>query len=90
MPKPFSEEERNIIYNRLLQAGRECWERYGIKKTTVQNLCAKADISKGSFYSFFSSKEILFMEILEQSHQEIKEKLMEVLKKNKVTQNAVL
>ncbi len=79
MPRPFSDEEREIIYNRLLTAGRECWERYGIRRTSVDELSAMAGIAKGSFYSFFPSKELLFMAIIEHGHDEIKQKLMEVI-----------
>ena len=79
MPRPFSDEEREMIYNRLLTAGRECWERYGIRRTSVDELSAMAGIAKGSFYSFFPSKELLFMAIIEHSHDEIKQKLMEII-----------
>lgn len=81
MPKPFSEEEREIIYSRLLTAGRECWERYGIRRTSVDELSAMVGIAKGTFYSFFPSKELLFMAIIEHSHEEIKQKLMNVILK---------
>ncbi len=79
MPKPFSENEREHIYERLLEAGRECWERYGIRRTSVEDLARRAGIAKGTFYLFFPGKELLFMAVLEDSHKKIKERLMEVL-----------
>ncbi len=79
MPKPFTDKERELIYRRLLEAGRECWERYGIRRTNVEELAAMAGISKGTFYLFFKSKELLFMTILEQSHEIIKQKLIEII-----------
>ena len=79
MPKPFTDTEREIIYERLIQAGKEHWERYGIKRTNVDDLARAAGISKGTFYLFFKSKELFFMEVLEHGHDQIKQYLMEVL-----------
>lgn len=79
MPKPFTDAERELINRRLLEAGRDCWERYGIRRTNVEELAAMAGISKGTFYLFFKSKELLFMTILEQSHETIKKRLMDVI-----------
>ena len=79
MPKAFTDAEREIIYERLIEAGKEYWERYGIKRTNVDDLARTAGISKGTFYLFFKSKEFFFMEVLEHSHDQIKQHLMEVL-----------
>ena len=78
MPKHFEGKEKEIIYEGLLEEGRKSWGRYGIKRTNIEELCRAVGISKGSFYSFFDSKELLFMEILERSEQQIKSILMEV------------
>ena len=78
MPKHFDTKEKEYIHQRLLEEGRKSWERYGIKRTNIEDVCRAAGISKGSFYSFFDSKELLFLEILEQSEETIKARLMEV------------
>ncbi|MCW3490448.1 TetR/AcrR family transcriptional regulator [Dethiobacter alkaliphilus] len=79
MPKAFSDAEREQIYKRLIEAGKECWEKYGIKRTNVDDLASLAGISKGTFYLFFKSKELFFMEVMQQGHDEIKGRLMEVI-----------
>ncbi|EEG76252.1 TetR/AcrR family transcriptional regulator [Dethiobacter alkaliphilus] len=79
MPKAFSDAEREQIYKRLIEAGKECWEKYGIKRTNVDDLASLAGISKGTFYLFFKSKELFFMEVMQQGHDEIKSRLMEVI-----------
>jgi AcrR family transcriptional regulator len=79
MPKHFSDAEREIIYERLIDAGKDYWERFGIKRTNVDDIAKAAGISKGTFYLFFKSKELFFMEVLEQSHDQIKLHLMDVL-----------
>ena len=64
MARGFTERERENIKRNLLKVGKESWTRYGCKKTSVDELCRQAGISKGAFYLFFESKEALFCEIL--------------------------
>lgn len=65
MATAFSESEKEQIRIRLLKAAEECLGRYGVKKTTVDQLVKMAGISKGAFYQFFPSKEVLFFQVLE-------------------------
>ena len=60
--KSFSEQEREIIRQKLLESCEECWSKYGYKKTNVRELCDMSGISTGAFYLFFPSKEQLFFE----------------------------
>ena len=62
MRKALSEREQNAIRAKLLESCRICWERYGYKKTGVAQLASMSGISTGAFYSFFPSKEMLFVE----------------------------
>lgn len=64
MPKGFSEQEKNNIREKLINSCRESWEKYGYKRTNIDELCSIAGISKGAFYIFFGSKEFLFLETL--------------------------
>ena len=61
MRKPLGEREHNAIKSKLIESCRICWERYGYKKTGVAELASMAGISTGAFYTFFPSKEMLFM-----------------------------
>lgn len=79
MPKPFTDNEREAIRIRLLDAAEQCWGRYGIKKTTVDDLASLAGISKGSFYLFYESKELLFLDVIERIERRIKEAVFEAL-----------
>ncbi len=63
MPR-FSEKEKEIIKNKLFEEGERLFTAYGIKKVSIDELVQAAGIAKGSFYSFFPSKEHLFMEIM--------------------------
>lgn len=60
----FTESEKNHIREQLLKAGRELFPRYGLKKTSLEDLTRPAGIAKSSFYRFFESKEELYLELL--------------------------
>jgi len=63
MPRAFTEVERKTIRTKLLETGRACFLRYGLKKTTIEDLTGPAGIAKASFYLFFDNKEALFVEL---------------------------
>jgi AcrR family transcriptional regulator len=64
MPRAFTEQEKTRIQDRLLDAGHSCFARYGLRKTTIEDLVKSAGIAKSSFYLFFDSKESLYAELL--------------------------
>jgi AcrR family transcriptional regulator len=76
MPKGFSDQEKKLIHAKLLEQGRECFGRYGIRKTNVEDLTQAAGISKGAFYLFYASKEELFFEVLEQAEAEQRARIL--------------
>jgi len=63
MPRAFTEVEKEKIRERLFAAGRSCFTRYGLKKTTIDDLVRPAGIAKSSYYLFFDSKEALYVEL---------------------------
>ena len=63
MPRAFTAVEKETIHERLMEAGRACFLRYGLKKTTIEDLVKPAGIAKASFYLFFHSKENLYVEL---------------------------
>ena len=79
MATAFTTEEKEIIRKKLHKVAKECLQRYGVKKTTVDQMAALADISKGSFYNFYSSKEILFFAVLEEYQIDVMDRLTEQL-----------
>jgi AcrR family transcriptional regulator len=72
MPRAFTEHEKQRIKIDLLEKGKEMLGLHGIRKTNVEDLTRAAGISKGAFYKFFPSKEVLFFEILEELENEMR------------------
>ncbi len=79
MAKGFNDREKENIREKLMNAAEECWGRYGIRKTSVDQLVAMAGISKGSFYLFYESKEHLFMDVFERIDRNVKARIMTIL-----------
>lgn len=77
MPKAFSEDEKDIINNKLIEAGKDLFARFGLKKTGIKDITEAVGISQGSFYSFYSSKEELYFAILESEEEKIQEEILE-------------
>lgn len=63
MPKPFSDTERTYIKKRLMEEAQACLAQFGMRKTSVDELVRRANIPKGTFYLFYSSKELLFFDV---------------------------
>lgn len=79
MPKIFSNNERNNIEKRLLEAASMCLSLYGVRRTTVDEIVKTAHIAKGSFYLFYDSKEDLFLSLLENFLSSLEEKYLDML-----------
>jgi AcrR family transcriptional regulator len=65
MPRAFKESEREKIRKRLMQAGEESLRRGGVKSLVIDDIARAAGISKGSFYSFFPSREDFILSVFE-------------------------
>ena len=66
----FTENQNETIRRNLLREARRCGVTIGMRKTSVEHLTDAVGISKGSFYKFFPSKELLFFAVLENIHTE--------------------
>jgi AcrR family transcriptional regulator len=70
--------EKEKIRERLFAAGRSCFTRYGLKKTTIDDLVKPVGIAKSSYYLFFESKESLYVELLMAEMPAMMERLIDV------------
>ncbi len=64
----------------MKEAAAACAAVVGIRKTTVDQLVEAAEISKGMFYKLYPSKEMLFLEMLEDMHRDAYKAADKVLK----------
>ncbi len=62
MPRPPNPDVRQ----RLMEAGRQLFLKQGFNGSGVQEITAAAKIPKGSFYSYFETKDAFALAVLEQ------------------------
>jgi AcrR family transcriptional regulator len=63
------EETREQTTQRLLDAAEKVIARKGLDAASVEDIALAAGYSRGAFYSNFSSKEDLFIELLRRDHE---------------------
>ena len=76
MPRPANPESRR----RLLDAGLQLLLRDGFAGAGVQEIAQLAEVPKGSFYSYFASKESFAAEVLDQYWTPIESELFPLLR----------
>lgn len=50
---------------RIVSAAIQCFENFGYKATTVEQITKMAKIGKGTFYNFFKTKEDVFQTLIQ-------------------------
>ena len=63
MALPFTEEQRSAIRQKLFESAQRHALSDGVQRTSLDTLTSEAGISKSSFYKFYESKELLFLEV---------------------------
>jgi AcrR family transcriptional regulator len=78
MPRPFANEERQLLKEKLRQAARRRIEEVGVRAVSVAELARQVGISKGAFYLLYPSKDALVMEILGDVESEMRDHLRQI------------
>jgi AcrR family transcriptional regulator len=60
-------KRRPITINALLDAAMELFADKGYGATSIPDICTRAALTKGAFYSNFANKEALFLALLDRS-----------------------
>lgn len=79
MPKSYSEQEREYIRKRLKEEAAKCLARYGVRRTTVDEIVKRVNIPKGTFYLFYKSKELLLFEVIQEQQENIHHELYQAI-----------
>lgn len=81
MPKISDEKKKNNKVHLQLVA-RELFKSKGYAKTSVNDIVREAKVSKGSFYTYYDSKESLFFEIINDVDRKIIHHGRDLVEKN--------
>jgi AcrR family transcriptional regulator len=66
MPRGVT-KRRPITVSALLDAAMELFAEQGYGATSIPDICARAGLTKGAFYSNFANKDALFLALLDRS-----------------------
>lgn len=58
-------------YTRILDAALALFQRYGVRRTSIEDVAQEAGVAKGTVYLYFESKETLFFEVAERIYAEV-------------------
>lgn len=75
-------KEKETSKEKIIRVSQQLFAANGYDAVGVAQICQKSDISKGTFYYHFESKEILFLELLENWLTSVDQKLKTISEVN--------
>ena len=63
----------------ILNVAQGLFARFGLSKTTIDDIAKKAHMGKASIYYYFANKEAIFKEVVEKEGRTLKEKLLDAV-----------
>ena len=64
MPR-FSKAEKKQLQANLIVEGERLFAIYGLKKVTIDDIVSAVNIAKATFYTFYDSKETLYLDTVQ-------------------------
>lgn len=61
---PYPTGHRSEVKRRIIDSARRSFNRYGFENVSLKQIMAGAGLTPGGFYSYFSSKDDLYSEVL--------------------------
>ena len=78
----FTQEQKDEIQGKLIEAGFELSTSIGFKKMTVATVAKSAGVAVGSFYIFFDSKENFVLALIKEAEKEAELRMATVFEKD--------
>ncbi len=85
----WSEQLGNEMDNkkdRIIEIAQKIFARFGIQKSTMDEIAKKARMGKATLYYYFKSKEDIFAEVIKKESRIIKQKMIEEIIKAETPQ----
>ncbi|MED4402005.1 TetR/AcrR family transcriptional regulator [Metabacillus fastidiosus] len=88
MPK-FTEAEKEKIRLDMMHTAHQCFIAKGLKNTSIEEITSSVSIAKSSFYVFFESKEMLYLDLLVSEGEEIERRVWPKVEQEKDVREAI-
>jgi len=72
--------------DRIIEIAQKIFARFGIQKSTMDEIAKKARMGKATLYYYFKSKEDIFAEVIKKESRIIKQKMIEEIIKAETPQ----
>ena len=79
----------NKKYNDILNTARDLFWRHGFKRVTIEEICAKANVSKMTYYKHFSNKIELAKTIYDRVMEESENKFRQIMNDDSEVQEKI-
>src|SRR5690554_2965809 len=76
--------KKNKKYNSILKTAKTLFWKHGFRRVTIEEICKEADVSKMTFYKFFSNKTDLAKTILDNLIQSSRIKFKAIVESKKL------
>ncbi|QRQ61894.1 TetR/AcrR family transcriptional regulator [Sphingobacterium multivorum] len=81
--------KKEQVKERIGQAAMECFERYGLEKTTLEDIAKTVGLNKTSLYYYYKNKEDIFIEVAIREGQSFIDTLQKSTLKKKGVENQI-
>ncbi len=62
---PYTSEHKQATRQRIIECARELFNRKGFAEVSIDEIMARAELTRGGFYNHFKTKEDLFVEAIQ-------------------------
>ena len=80
-------EKREDNRNTIIKIAGDIFSRFGLQKTTMDEIASAVHKAKSSIYYYFKSKEAIFQAVLEKESVTMKNELVEAVNREKLPQH---
>lgn len=83
------EREQQLRREMIIEAAQGLFEQKGFEQTTVEEIAVSAELGKGTIYSYFKSKEEIYIAILEKRLDLLEQKMRDAIANPKTAVDAL-
>ena len=73
----------------ILKAAQNLFTRFGLAKTTIEDIARRARMGKASIYYYFKSKEAIYQEVINKEGQELRAKIVAAVEQENTPQRKI-
>ena len=73
----------------ILKVAQNLFAKFGLSKTTIEDIARKARMGKASIYYYFKSKESIYKEVVEKEGQVLQEKIITAVSAEQTPQKKI-